>query len=99
MQNSMWPQNSQRPTRPINLPVETLPQSQPSLQAPFQLPSNPQPPIRPQFPAQPNPNPNNRPAQYVQIVENSDYEVNPLECNKLWLRSRRVVFPENDKVN
>jgi hypothetical protein len=45
-----------------NQPMGMAPQTQPTLQAPLQLPQNPQSQLRPQLPAQPHPNPNNRPA-------------------------------------
>jgi hypothetical protein len=59
-----------------NQPMGMAPQSQPTLQAPLQLPHNPQLQLHPQLPAQPHPNPNNRPAQLVQIIENVDGEIN-----------------------
>jgi hypothetical protein len=66
-----------------NQPMGMAPQTQPTLQAPLQLPQNPQPQLCPQLPAQPHPNPNNRPAQLVQIIENVDGEINSVGCNEL----------------
>jgi hypothetical protein len=70
-----------------NQPMGMAPQTQPTLQAPLQLPQNPQPQLCPQLPAQPHPNPNNRPTQLVQIMENGEGETNSVGCNELRLRS------------
>jgi hypothetical protein len=82
-----------------NQPMGMVPQAQPTLQAPLQLPQNPQPQVRPQLPAQPNPNPNNRPVQLVQIVENLECETNSVGCNELRLRSGCVVSPEESSIH
>jgi hypothetical protein len=93
-QNPNWNQNCQHPMGITNQPIWMAPQTQPTLQAPLQLPQNPQPPLRPQLPTQPHPNPNNRPTQLIQIMENGEGETNLLGCNELWLISGRIISPE-----
>jgi hypothetical protein len=99
VQTPNWTQNWQHPMRLANQPMGMAPQAQPTLQAPLQLPQNPQPQMRPQLPAQPNPNPNNILVQHVQIVENLEGETNFVGCNKLWLRSGRVISLEESDIN
>jgi hypothetical protein len=82
-----------------NQPMGMAPQTQPTLQAPLQLPQNPQPQLHPQLPAQPHPNPNNRPAQLVQIIENLDGEINSVGCNELRLRSGCIIYPEESNIH
>jgi hypothetical protein len=94
-----WTQNWQCPMGLTNQPMGMVPQAQPTLQAPLQLPQNPQPQMRPQLPAQPNPNPNNRPVQLVQIVENLEGETNSVGCNELRLRSGCVISPEESDIH
>ena len=59
------------------------PQPQPT-SAPYPLQKNPQPLLHPQLPAQPNLSPNNKLVQLVQIVENSDYELNKKNVMNLY---------------
>jgi hypothetical protein len=81
-----------------NQPMGMAPQTQPTLQAPLQLPQNPQSQLCPQLPAQPHPNPNNRPAQLIQIMENGEGETNSVGCNELRLRSGCIISPEESNV-
>jgi hypothetical protein len=97
-QNPNWNQNWQRHVGINNQPMGMAPQTQPMLQAPFQLSQNPQSQLRPQLPAQPHPNPNNRPAQLVHIMENGEGEINSVGCNELQLRSGRIISPEENDV-
>jgi hypothetical protein len=75
------------------------PQTQPTLQAPLQLPQNPQSQLCPQLPAQPHPNPNNRPTQLIQIMENGEGETNSVGCNELRLRSGHIISPKENNVS
>ena len=80
-----------------NLPTRAGSQSHPTFPAAFQ---NPQPLVRPQLPAQPNLNPNNnKPIQYVQILENSNNDTEPVECNELQIRSGRIISTEENNVD
>jgi hypothetical protein len=85
--------------RMTNQPMGMTPQAQPTFQAPLQVPHNPQPQIRPQILAQPNLNPNNRPTQLMQIVENLEGEINSVGCNEVWLRSGRIISPEESEIH
>jgi hypothetical protein len=98
-QNPNWNQNWQRPMGINNQPMGMAPQTQPTLQAPLQLPQNPQSQLHPQLPAQPHPNPNNRPTQLIQIMENGEGETNSVGCNELRLRSGRIISPEENNVS
>jgi hypothetical protein len=82
-----------------NQPMGMAPQTQPTLQSLLQLPQNPQSQLCPQLLAQLHPNPNNRPAQLIQIVENVEGEINSVGCNKLWLRSRCIIYPKESNVS
>jgi hypothetical protein len=97
-QNPNWNQNWQRLVGINNQPMGMAPQTQPTLQAPLQLPQNPQSQLHPQLPAQPHPNPNNRPTQLIQIMENGEGETNSVGCNELRLRSGRIISPEENNV-
>ncbi len=77
-----------------NLPMGAGSQPQHAFLGPFQ---NPQPSIRPQLLAQPNLNSNNRPVQYVQILENPNNDIEPVECNELWIRSRHIISIKENK--
>jgi hypothetical protein len=97
-QNPNWNQNWQHPMGINNQPMGMAPQTQPTLQAPLQLPQNPQSQLRPQLPAQPHPNPNNRPTQLIQIMENGEGETSSVGCNELRLRSGHIISPEENNI-
>ena len=94
LKNKNW----QRPMGINNEPMRMSPQTQPTLQAPLQLPQNPQSQLCPQLPAQPHPNPNNRPPHLVYIMENGEGETSSIGCIKLQLRSGRIISPEENNV-
>ena len=82
-----------------NQPMGMAPKTQPTLQAPLQLPQNHQPQLHPQLPSQPHPNHNNRPTQLVHIIENVDGEINSVGCNKLWLSLGCIISPKESNIH
>lgn len=50
----------------------------------------------PQLGDHPNPNPNNRPVQYMKLIENPVYEINPLGCNDIQLILGHIIFPNEN---
>jgi hypothetical protein len=97
-QNPNWNQNWKHAVGINNQPMGMAPQTQPTLQASLQLSQNPQSQLFPQLPSQPHPNPNNRLDQLIQIMENGEGEINFVGCNKLRLRSGRIISPEENDV-
>ena len=49
--------------------------------------------IRPQLHNQPNPNPNNKIVHQFETVNMPAYSLSPVPCNKICLRSGKVVEP------
>ena len=64
---------------------------QPQLQLPLNAPMNAHV-IGPQFPMQSNLNPNKYTVKKIEMSTFLSSNINPLECNNVHLRSRRIIY-------
>jgi len=78
-----------------NQPMGMTFQTQPPLQNPLPLPQSK---LHPRLPNQPHLNPNNRLAQFVQIMESGEGEINSVGRNELQLRSGCIISFEQNVV-